>query len=69
MLAGATAEFGEALVDENPSFEVHITVHGQDLPTPEEDLETQPNEEEEEKCLCPAGGSYHEDCAGVHREG
>lgn len=44
----AAPEFGEAVVDESPDFEIHITMCDGDPPTPEEDSETQPDEEEEE---------------------
>lgn len=44
----ATPELGEAVVDESPDFEIHITMCDGDPPTPEEDSETQPDEEEEE---------------------
>ncbi|KAM4800916.1 telomeric repeat-binding factor 2-interacting protein 1 isoform X2 [Urocitellus parryii] len=49
MLAEATRDFGEVVVDESPDFEIHITMCDDDPPTPEEDSETQPEEEEEEE--------------------
>uniref|UniRef100_A0A8C8ZJU6 Telomeric repeat-binding factor 2-interacting protein 1 n=1 Tax=Prolemur simus TaxID=1328070 RepID=A0A8C8ZJU6_PROSS len=49
MLVEATREFEEVVVDENPDFEIHITMCDDDPPTPEEDSETQPDEEEEEE--------------------
>nr|XP_012627983.1 telomeric repeat-binding factor 2-interacting protein 1 [Microcebus murinus] len=53
MLVEATREFEEAVVDESPDFEIHITMCDDDPPTPEEDSETQPDEEEEEKASPP----------------
>ncbi|XP_021503258.1 telomeric repeat-binding factor 2-interacting protein 1 [Meriones unguiculatus] len=44
----ATREFEEAVVNESPDFEIHITMCDDNPPTPEEDSETQPDEEEEE---------------------
>lgn len=49
MLVEATREFEEAVVEESPDFEIHITMCDDDPPTPEEDSETQPDEEEEEE--------------------
>ncbi|XP_048211055.1 telomeric repeat-binding factor 2-interacting protein 1 isoform X2 [Perognathus longimembris pacificus] len=49
MLVEATQGFEEAVVDETPDFEIHITMCDDDPPTPEENAEAQPEEEEEEK--------------------
>ncbi|XP_053464006.1 telomeric repeat-binding factor 2-interacting protein 1 [Nycticebus coucang] len=53
MLAEATQEFEEVVVDKSPDFEIHITMCDDDPPTPEEDSETQPDEEEEEEKASP----------------
>lgn len=49
MLVEATREFEEVVEEESesPGFEIHITMCDDDPPTPEEDSETQPDEEEE----------------------
>ncbi|XP_066098141.1 telomeric repeat-binding factor 2-interacting protein 1 [Saccopteryx bilineata] len=57
MLVEATREFEEVVVEESPDFEIHITMCGDDPPTPEEDSETQPDEEEEEKVSAPEVGA------------
>ncbi|XP_012782028.2 telomeric repeat-binding factor 2-interacting protein 1 [Ochotona princeps] len=49
MLMETTREFEEAVVDESPDFEIHITMCDDDPSTPEEDSEVQPDEEEEEE--------------------
>lgn len=49
ILVETTPDFEEVVVNESSDFEIHITMCDDDPPTPEEDLETQPDEEEEEK--------------------
>ncbi|XP_069875587.1 telomeric repeat-binding factor 2-interacting protein 1-like isoform X2 [Dipodomys merriami] len=49
MLVKSTQEFEEVVVDETPDFEIHITMCDDDPPTPEENAEAQPEEEEEDK--------------------
>lgn len=46
MLVGDTRGVEEVVVEESPDFEIHITMCDDDPPTPEEDSETQPDEEE-----------------------
>ncbi|XP_005403491.1 PREDICTED: telomeric repeat-binding factor 2-interacting protein 1 [Chinchilla lanigera] len=57
MLVETTQDFGEVVVNESSDFEIHITMCDDDPPTPEEDLETQPDEEEEEKLSSPEVGA------------
>ncbi|KAK1330431.1 hypothetical protein QTO34_010620 [Cnephaeus nilssonii] len=57
MLIEATRGFEEVVVEESPDFEIHITMCDDDPPTPEEDSETQPDEEEEGKVSPPEVGA------------
>ncbi|XP_004625830.1 telomeric repeat-binding factor 2-interacting protein 1 [Octodon degus] len=56
MLVETTQDFEEVVVNESSDFEIHITMCDDDPPTPE-DLETQPDEEEEEKVSSPEVGA------------
>ncbi|XP_033088921.1 telomeric repeat-binding factor 2-interacting protein 1-like [Trachypithecus francoisi] len=57
MLAEATRELEEVVVDESPDSEIHRTMCDDESPTPEEDSETQPDQEEEETVSPPEVGA------------